>query len=136
MAKKFENKAVILFDGVCNLCNGYVQFIIKRDPKGQFQFAPLQSQIAEELIQRHQLPNKIDSVILIDNDKAYTFSDAPLKILYKLGGFWSLTYPFILVPKFIRDRVYKWIAKNRYQWFGQKNSCMIPTPELKQRFLG
>lgn len=127
---------IILFDGVCNFCNTSVNTIIKFDKKKYFRFAPIQSDIGKFLMDTYKLdPVKFDSVILCDDNKAYVFSSAILNIARKLGGIYSLGYAFVLIPKFIRDPLYKWIAKNRYKWWGKKDSCMIPTPELKSRFL-
>lgn len=128
--------SVILFDGVCNLCNGAVQFVIKRDNKDRFLFASLQSEKGKELLKHYDLPsNKMNSFFLVENGKVYDKSTAALRVVKKLNAFWRLFYVFIIIPKFIRDGVYNWIAKNRYHWFGQKNECMIPTPELKAKFL-
>jgi predicted DCC family thiol-disulfide oxidoreductase YuxK len=128
--------SIILFDGVCNLCNGAVQFVIKRDNKNQFLFASLQSGEGKQILEDRNFPmNKMDSFFLIENGKVYDKSTAALKVLKKLSGPWSLLYGFIIVPRFIRDGVYNWIAKNRYQWFGRKDECMIPTPELRAKFL-
>lgn len=128
--------AIILFDGVCNLCNGAVQFIIKRDKKGNFSFASLQSAEGQKLSKEYNLPvTDFNSFILIENNKVYTRSTGALRVTRKLRGLWPLIYGFIIIPKFIRDGVYNWIARNRYKWFGKKDECMIPTPELKARFL-
>jgi predicted DCC family thiol-disulfide oxidoreductase YuxK len=130
-----EQVAVILFDGVCNLCNGFVQFVIKRDSNAYFSFAPLQSNYA---LQRPELLNRnphLSSVILIEDGKVYTQSTAALRILRRMSGLYPLLYGFIIVPPFIRDGVYKWIARHRYQWFGKSEQCMLPTPELQARFL-
>lgn len=127
---------VILFDGVCNLCNGFIQFIIKRDPEAKFRFAALQSDFAKDELQKRNInPNVINTVIFLDQNLTYTQSTAALEIAKKLGKGWQLLYPLIFLPTSFRDFVYKLVAKNRYKWFGQKNSCMIPTPELKSRFL-
>lgn len=127
---------VILFDGVCNLCNGFIQFIIKRDPEAKFRFAALQSDFAKDELQKRNInPNVINTVIFLDQNLTYTQSTAALEIAKKLGKGWQLLYPLILLPTSFRDFVYKLVAKNRYKWFGQKDSCMIPTPELKSRFL-
>ena len=127
---------ILLFDGVCNLCNSSVQFVIKRDPKSKFRFAALQSEEGKQLLEYYNLPvEDIFSVILIEGEKVYTRSTAALRMLKHLGGGWSLFYFFIIIPRPIRDIVYKFIARNRYKWFGQKDSCMIPTPELQNRFL-
>ena len=127
-----DNSKIILFDGVCNLCNGAVNFVIKRDKKNVFKFATLQSDHAEEF--GFDL-TKMDSIILIDGDKNYSKSSAALHIARHLSGAYPLLYAFMILPKFIRDWVYDYIAKNRYKWFGKKESCMIPTPELQDKFL-
>ena len=131
-----NNKSIILFDGVCNLCNNSVQFIITRDKNNHFIFASLQSDAAQDILLHFQSNNSdIDSIILIDNGKIFDKSSAILKISSKLNGFWKYSYVFIIVPKFVRDLCYTLIAQNRYKWFGKKESCMIPTKELKARFL-
>lgn len=128
--------SIILFDGVCNLCNGAVQFVIRRDKKNQFLFASLQSDEGREILERFHFPlNKSNSFILVENGKVYEQSTAALKVLKSLNGLWPLFYGFIIVPKFIRDRIYNIISKNRYQWFGRQDQCMIPTPELRAKFL-
>ena len=130
------NNPIILFDGVCNLCNGAVQFVIKNDKKGQFRFAALQSEIGNELSKKYGLPtDAMDTFVTIVDGKSYTRSTAALKVASLLGGFWSFAYIFIIIPPFIRDGIYNWVAKNRYRWFGKKDPCMIPTPELRERFL-
>ena len=128
--------SIILFDGVCNLCNGAVQFVIKRDKKNQFLFASLQSEEGKQILMDHNFQvNKMDSFFLVENGKVYDRSTAALRVLRRLNGFWRFFYGFIIIPKFIRDGIYDFIAKNRYQWFGRKDECMIPTPELKAKFL-
>lgn len=131
-----SEKYIVLFDGVCNLCVGSVQFIVKRDPEGIFNFASLQS-VAGERISKQcgSLTEKTDSIILVKGNKCYIESDAALRIAQKLKGMWKCLYIFIIIPKPLRDIVYKYIAKNRYKWFGKKNECMLPTPDLKKRFL-
>lgn len=127
---------IVLFDGVCNLCNGAVNFAIKRDKKGLLHFASLQSDKGEALMQEHGLdPKQLDTFVFIDNGKAYTKSTAGLKLFKVFGGGWALLYGFMIVPKAIRDAVYNLISNNRYRWFGKRDSCMIPTPELRARFL-
>ena len=127
---------IILFDGVCNLCNGFVQFVIKHDPEGRFKFAALQSEEAEKLLRNFNLPPlRPDSIILLENSKLYMESTAALRILKKLSGIWPALYAGIVLPAFLRNAVYKLIARNRYKWFGKQESCMLPTPELKSRFL-
>ena len=131
-----QEKKIILFDGVCNLCNSSVLFVIKRDPKDRFRFTALQETIGQAYLKRYDIdPSETDSIILISNGKAYTKSSAALNIAKYLTGGWPLLYGFMIVPKFIRNWVYDYIAKNRYKWYGKKESCMIPTPELKAKFL-
>jgi predicted DCC family thiol-disulfide oxidoreductase YuxK len=131
-----NNYKIILFDGVCNLCNGAVTYIIKRDKKNVFKFAALQSEIGQQLISKFNIDtSKVDSIILIDGEKHYTKSSAALHIAKQLSGAYPLLFGFMVVPKFIRNSVYDYIAKNRYKWFGKKESCMIPTVELKSKFL-
>jgi predicted DCC family thiol-disulfide oxidoreductase YuxK len=131
-----ESKKIILFDGVCNLCNNSVVFIIKRDKKDVFRFAAIQSDEGEKLIKEHNIDtSKTDSIILIEENKYSVKSTAALKIAKYLKGGYPLLYGFIILPVFFRNWVYDIIAKNRYKWFGKKDSCMIPTPELKSKFL-
>lgn len=128
--------AVVLFDGVCNFCNSAVNFVIEHDKKNYFRFAPLQSESGQKLIKEHHLDSPdIDSVIVIDGGKAFTHSSAALKIIRHLGGIWSVGYAFIIVPKFIRDFFYKLFARYRYRLFGKKDTCMMPTPEIRAKFL-
>lgn len=118
------------------MCNGLVAFIIKRDPNAKFFFASLQSEAGQELLQQNGLSARdFDSVVYLHDQKVYTKSTAALNILKTLGGFWRWFYVFVIVPKPIRDALYRWIARNRYKWFGKRNQCMVPTPELKNRFL-
>jgi predicted DCC family thiol-disulfide oxidoreductase YuxK len=126
--------AIILFDGVCNFCDGSVNFIIEHDKKNYFKFAPLQSEAGQRYVEKFGL-SAIDSVILVEDDKAHTHSTAALKIAKKLGGIWSLFYAFIIIPKPVRDFFYKLFAKNRYKLFGKKDECMIPTPDVRAKFL-
>lgn len=127
--------AIVLFDGECNLCDWSVQFILKRDPHGYFQFASLQSEIGQTLLKKYNVPLTTDSIVLIEKNAYYSESTAPLKIVRKLTGLWKLLYVAILIPKSLRDIVYKWIAKNRYKWFGKNEQCMLPTAEQHKRFL-
>lgn len=130
------DKPVLLFDGICNFCSTIVTFTIKRDPQAKFMFAPLQSEIGLELLKKFNLPvNEFDSFILIDKDIFYSRSTAALKVIKGLKGIWPLLYIFIIIPAPIRDLVYNFIAKNRYKWFGKKEQCMVPTPDIKRRFL-
>jgi len=131
-----EEKKIVLFDGVCNLCSSAVQFIIKRDKKNQFLFASLQSSSASGLLKKYSYTqSEFNSFILIDNNKVYTHSSAVLHVLKSLSSIWSICYIFIIVPKFIRDGIYNFIAKHRYKWFGKKQECWVPTPELQSKFL-
>ena len=128
--------AIVLFDGVCNFCNASVNFVIERDKAGYFQFAPLQSEIGEELIVKHDIDKAdTDSVIVVENNRAYTHSSAALRIAKQLDGPWSWTYAFIVLPKPIRDLAYRVFAKHRYRLFGRQDTCMMPTPEVRARFL-
>ena len=131
-----DNHPVILFDGICNLCNASVQYVIKHDPDAIFRFAPLQGETGKLLLKQYDLPlNEMNSFVLILNNKAYTRSSAALMLAKQLKGIVKLLYGFIIVPPFIRNAVYDLIARNRYKWFGKKDSCMIPTAALMSRFL-
>ncbi len=131
-----DGKSIILFDGVCNFCNRTVNFLIRRDKADQFRFAPLQSETGRLLLSRHNLvANSLESFVLIETGEAYLKSTGFLRMMKKLPGGWKLLYGFIILPRFIRDGLYNWIAANRYKWFGKRNECMIPTPELRERFL-
>ena len=125
---------IILFDGVCNFCDASVQFIIKRDPHGYFQFASIQSEVGQELLTQYQVP-AVDSLILIENGNVFVKSTAALKIARRLNGGWPLAYSAIIVPPLIRHALYDVVAKNRYKWFGKKDACMLPTKEQRKRFL-
>ena len=127
---------VILFDGVCNLCNGAVQYVIKHDPGGTFRFASLQSEAGQQLLKTHGLQQTdFNSFVLIENDTVFTKSAAAFMVAKKLNGPVKWLHGFIFVPSFIRDRIYNLIARNRYKWFGKKDSCMTPTPAVESRFL-
>jgi predicted DCC family thiol-disulfide oxidoreductase YuxK len=129
-------KPVILFDGVCNLCNGTVNWVISHDPGGVFQFASLQGAAGQKLLDTFQLSQaELFSVVLIQNGKAYTKSTAALLVAKQLGGKFRLLYGFIIVPAFIRDAVYNLVARNRYKWFGKKEQCMVPSASVSGRFL-
>ncbi len=131
-----SSKKIILFDGVCNLCNGAVNFIIERDIKNVFQFAALQSEAGVALTAKFGIDTKkVDSIILIDDEKVYIKSTAALRASRYLSGAYPLLYSLMIFPTFFRNWVYDIIAKNRYKWFGKKESCMIPTAELKAKFL-
>jgi predicted DCC family thiol-disulfide oxidoreductase YuxK len=131
-----KHSAIILFDGVCNFCNSSINFVIRHDKKNHFRFAPLQSETGKQLLQQFEageLP--LDSIVLIENNKLYKQSTAVLKIAKQLGGAYRLLYGFVILPSFLRDAVYKYVAKNRYKWFGKKDSCMIPTKEIREKFI-
>lgn len=134
---EFKRQKIILFDGVCNLCNGSIVFILQKEKKPIFQFASIQSEAGKEILQWYGLPSDYNlAVILIENRKMYLGSTAALKIGQTLKFPWSiLSSAGLIVPKFIRDWVYRQIAIHRYQWFGKKDFCMIPTESLKARFL-
>lgn len=131
-----QSHSIILFDGVCNLCNSSINFVIKRDKNETFKFATLQEEPGILLLKRYGIDTvDTDSIILIENGKAHIKSTAALRVARKLSNAWPLLYGFILVPPFIRNWVYSYIAKNRYKWYGKQESCMIPTPALKDKFL-
>ena len=128
--------SIILFDGVCNFCNGAVNFIIRHDSEKKFRFAPLQSEIGQQLKKEHNIGDDIDSIILVEGERAYTHSTAGLRIAKGLGGIWSIGYGFIIVPASIRDLAYRIFAKYRYRLFGRQDACMLPTPDVRERFFG
>ena len=127
---------VILFDGVCNFCNSAINFVLKQDKKGIFRFAPLQSEAGRKLLQQYNLSTKeFDSFVLIDEGKVYKKSAASLRVMNKLPWYWKEVQLFRIIPGIFRDAIYDFIAKHRYKWFGKKDQCMVPTPELRSRFL-
>ncbi len=131
-----KQNPIILFDGICNLCNSSVQFVLKHDKQGVFRFASLQSEAGQLLLQKYNLPHSnFNSFVLIEDDKVFLKSTAALKVAKRMSGATKYLYAFIIVPAFIRDAIYNVIANNRYKWFGKKESCMIPTPALQSRFL-
>jgi predicted DCC family thiol-disulfide oxidoreductase YuxK len=131
-----EGQAVVLIDGVCHLCQGLVRFIIPRDPRGRIKFASLQSEIGIELLTAAGLEDKrLDTVVLLENGKCYTESSAVLRIARRLRWPWPAAYSFILIPRPLRSAVYKLVARNRYRWFGRDEQCLLPTPDIRQRFL-
>ncbi len=135
-AARTTEHPVLLFDGVCNLCSQSVQFIIERDPAARFRFASLQSEVAEQMLSDTDLTGEsLKSVVLIENGQVYTRSDAALRAARHLSGLWPALYALRIVPRPWRDAVYNWIARNRYRWFGEKDSCWLPTPDLRDRFL-
>lgn len=125
---------IVLFDGVCNFCDSSVQYIIKRDPLSKFRFAAIESPIGNELKEQYDIKDS-SSIVLIQDGKQYTKSTAVLKIAKELKGPTKLLYAFVVIPKPLRDIAYAFIAKNRYKWFGQKETCRIPTPAERSRFL-
>lgn len=127
---------VVLFDGFCNLCSKSVQFIIKNDKKNRFRFASLQGQYGQKVLKEFNLPEKqLNSFILLEDGKIYTMSSGILKVAKKLPGVWSVFYVFIITPPFIRNAIYHFVANNRYKWFGKRNECWLPSPELSSRFI-
>lgn len=127
---------IVYFDGVCNVCNASVQFILKRDKNRKFKFAPLQGKSGQEILNRFNMKtSSFDTFLLFENGKIFQKSTAALKVIRHLNGLWPLLYAFIIVPPFIRDFFYGLIARNRYRLFGKRESCMIPTPEIRSRFL-
>lgn len=131
-------RPVVLFDGVCNLCNGAVRFIVDRDPAGNFHFASLQSPAGQRLLrERGVTPPEGDpeSVLLVEGERVWSRSDAALRVARGLAWPWRWAWVFALVPRVIRDAVYRWVARNRYRWFGKSEECRVPTPELRARFV-
>jgi len=129
-------KSIILFDGVCNMCGGFVKFILPRDHKSQFVFGSLQSTGAQQLLLSFRQPaERMTTVVLIEHGQLYVKSDAVLRILKQMGGGWALLYSGIILPLWIRDGLYDLIAKHRYRLFGKKTSCLVPRPEWKDRFM-
>ncbi|MBS4218164.1 thiol-disulfide oxidoreductase DCC family protein [Bacillus sp. FJAT-49711] len=127
--------ALILFDGQCNFCNSSVQFIIKRDNGGHFQYASLQSEYGQSLLKKYKIPADTDSLVLIENKAAYIKTTAALRICKKMNSPMKWLYLFIFIPPPIRDLFYNIFAKYRYKWFGKTESCMLPSPEIRKRFL-
>jgi predicted DCC family thiol-disulfide oxidoreductase YuxK len=127
---------LVLFDGVCNLCDASVRFIIQRDPKKKFRFASLQSPLGQKILEEIHLPSgELHTMVLVEDSRCFLKSSAALHVSKKMKGLWPLLFAFIIVPPFIRNRVYDWVARNRYHWFGKKEECLIPSPDLKDRFL-
>jgi predicted DCC family thiol-disulfide oxidoreductase YuxK len=126
---------IVLFDGECNFCDRSVQFIINRDKEALFKFTSLQSDVGQEITRKYQVPGDIDSIILVRDDKYYVKSAAALQISKHFSGGWKLLFILSIVPRPIRDYFYDILAKNRYKWFGKNDRCMIPSPEIRNRFL-
>ncbi len=130
-----HNHPIILFDGVCNYCNSMVNFAIKWNSKRNLRFAPLQSITGKALLAKYHIPEVVDSLVFIENNRAYIYSSGALKIAAHLDFPVKILYVLSIVPQFVRDPIYKWIATNRYKWFGKKEHCMIPSKEVKELFL-
>lgn len=130
-----NHKTLVLFDGHCNLCNAAVQFILKRDRRERFLFAALSWPIGEAVRREYPELTGVDSILVYREGKVYAHSTAALHIAVRLGGLWPLMGVFFAVPRFLRDPVYRYIARNRYRWFGQKEQCMVPEPKWTKRFL-
>jgi predicted DCC family thiol-disulfide oxidoreductase YuxK len=127
---------IVFFDGVCNLCAGSVQFLLRHDRKGIFHFCSLQSKAANQLLNSQDAdPLQLKTLALLEKERLYTRSTAVLRIARKLGGAWPLLYAGMIIPRFIRDSLYDWVAANRYRWFGKKESCWLPQPEWSERFI-
>jgi predicted DCC family thiol-disulfide oxidoreductase YuxK len=136
MKINLENQPyIVIFDGLCNLCNGAVQFIIRHDKKNRFVFASLQSEVAKKLLNEIQVPSSLETIVLIKGHKHFQKSDAVLEIAKNLSGFWPMVHGFKIIPRFLRDVLYNCVAKNRYTWFGKQNSCTSPSPEIRNKFL-
>lgn len=132
-----SQQRIVIFDGVCNFCNGVVQFIVKRDPEGKFAFTPMQSDYAKILFRQHEIDNVCDdTIVLIKNGKTHIRTGAALEIAKELTGHWYLLNGLRIVPGSIRDYFYRLFARYRYQLFGRTDQCMTPAEELKSRFLG
>jgi len=127
--------SIVLFDGVCNFCNDSVNFIIRHDKTNRYKFAPLQSDVGQEMRKKFSIGEDVDSIVLVEDDQAFTHSTAALRIARGLGGIWSAAYIFVVVPATIRDYFYRLFAKYRYRLFGKKDVCMMPTPDVRARFL-
>ncbi|WP_215223468.1 thiol-disulfide oxidoreductase DCC family protein [Echinicola shivajiensis] len=133
---KNQDVDIVLFDGVCNLCNQAVDFIIRHDSKDHFKLASLQDIPGQKLLKGKSInEDYLDSLVLLRKDKVYYKSRAALEIAKKLKGLWPLFYGFIIVPKFLRDSIYDWIAQNRYKWFGKRDTCRLPNEDEKSKFL-
>lgn len=131
-----QTKSIVFFDGVCNLCNASIDFIIKRDRHNEFLVGALQDGFSKEILSKHQVKaDYLDSLVLLENGEIFYKSTAALKIAKKLSGIWPVFYSFIILPTWLRDPVYDFIGKNRYRWFGQKNTCRIASPAEKAKFL-
>jgi predicted DCC family thiol-disulfide oxidoreductase YuxK len=127
---------LILFDGVCNLCDAFVQFVIRHDRAGKFRFAAIQSQAGKRIFQSRGLDaENLQTFVLVTGGEIFVRSDAAVEVLSRFGGGWKICRIFLLVPRPLRDGLYSWVARNRYRWFGRKDACMVPTAEIRERFL-
>jgi predicted DCC family thiol-disulfide oxidoreductase YuxK len=137
VTERHADRPILLYDGVCNLCNGVTRFVIRHDPApGRFRFAALQSELGLQILREHGLKRDIvDSFVMIEGERVHLRSTAGLCVLRRLGFPWSLLYACIAVPRPLRDAVYDWVARNRYRWFGRQDDCVVPTPEIRSRFL-
>ncbi|AUV80574.1 thiol-disulfide oxidoreductase DCC family protein [Salinigranum rubrum] len=136
LAAVVDEGPVLLFDGVCNLCNGAVQFVIERDPEGKIRFASLQSAVGQAVLDRLDLPTgELETVVLLEGNRAYTRSAAAVRVCELLGGPYRAASVGWLLPRRVRDRLYAFVAEHRYEWFGRKDQCTMPTPELRERFV-
>jgi predicted DCC family thiol-disulfide oxidoreductase YuxK len=134
--KAGREHTVVLIDGQCNLCHGITRFVIKRDPGARFRFASIQSEHGQRYLKQGNLPwHDLDTFVMIESGHYYTKSTAALRLCRELKGAWPLLYGLRIVPLFIRDRVYDWVARGRYRWFGYNDSCLVPTEEIRKRFL-
>ncbi len=128
--------ALVLFDGVCNLCNGFVQFVVAHDPDASFQFGALQSASARQVLDLHDTPVPLpDSIVLVEDGRVFTRSTAALRIARRLAFPWPLASALFLVPRPLRDWIYDLVARHRYRWFGKRDHCMVPAPALRSRFI-
>ncbi|HVU03077.1 MAG TPA: thiol-disulfide oxidoreductase DCC family protein [Polyangiaceae bacterium] len=130
-----DPRPVVLFDGVCNVCNAAVNFIIDRDAAGKYAFASLQSDVGKKLLAEHGVPPDLDTIALVEDGAAYTHSEAVLRVAKGLDGAWPLLFSLVVLPRPVRDAAYRYFAKNRYAWFGKRESCRVPTPDVRRRFL-
>lgn len=136
MSSAGEKGAILLFDGVCNLCNATVQFVLERDSRDHVRFAALQSDVGRRVLRAHGIPDdELSSLVLVEDDRVYLRSDAALRLARRLDRPWPLLWWLRWIPTAVRDRVYDWIATHRYRWFGKRETCAVPTAENRARFL-
>jgi predicted DCC family thiol-disulfide oxidoreductase YuxK len=129
-------ESILLFDGHCSLCNAAVDFVLKRDPKKKLLLASIQGPAGQGVLKKYQLPpNYLDTLVVVEQGKVYLGSTAALRVARLLGGGWPLFYGLIIIPKGIRDHIYQWISSHRYQWFGRRNTCRMPTADESAHFL-